>query len=125
MNWSNGEPQQNNNVYSLQEHRSPGVELKYEVHRFTPVIHTLLLISSVPFEKVTILKYVQGRCTAPCVRFEPKQETQEDKGTLKTHFMVFLVSNEEFPLFFTGRTKLASVSLTVQCLHDALTKHWH
>lgn len=67
-----------------------------------PVIYTLLLISSVPSEKVTILKCVQERCTAPCVRFEPKQETQEDKGTLKTHFMFFLVSNEEFPLFFTG-----------------------
>lgn len=70
--------------------------MKYEVQKFLPVIYNLLLISS----KVTIL--VCNCCLR--VRFEPKQETQEDGETLKTHFMFrFLV------LFSPGRTKVSSV----------------
>lgn len=43
-----------------------------------PVIYNLLLISSVRLKRLPL---------PPHVRFEPKQETQEDKGTLKTHFI--------------------------------------
>lgn len=54
--------------------------MKYEVDKFMPVIYNLLLISSVRLKRLPL---------PPHVRFEPKQETQEDKGTLKTHFRFF------------------------------------